>query len=104
MELARFKHRGHADAASRPRRVGLVEKRLYDVRGQQATISVMDASYPQIAVVLPCYRSKEYVLDVIGRIGPQVFFIVAVDDACPDGTGDHIKACCADPRVKVVRN
>ena len=64
----------------------------------------MNASDPQIAVVLPCYRSKEFVLDVIGRIGPQVFLIVAVDDACPDGTGDHIKACCPDPRVEVVRN
>jgi dolichol-phosphate mannosyltransferase len=63
-----------------------------------------DASDPRIAVVLPCYRSKGHVLDVIGRIGPQVFLIVAVDDACPDGTGDHIKACCADPRVEVVRN
>jgi glycosyltransferase involved in cell wall biosynthesis len=64
----------------------------------------MDASNPRIAVVLPCYRSKGYVLDVIGRIGPQVFLIVAVDDACPDGTGDHIKACCSDPRVEVVCN
>ena len=64
----------------------------------------MDASNPQIAVVLPCYRSKEYVLDVIGRIGPQVFLIVAVDDACPDQTGDHIKASCSDPRVEIVRN
>src|ERR1700693_6223434 len=63
-----------------------------------------DTADSQIAVVLPCYRSKEYVLEVIGRIGPEVFLIVAVDDACPDGTGDHIKACCADPRGGVVRN
>ena len=42
-------------------------------------------------------------LDVIGRIGPEVF-IVAVDDACPDRTGEHINARCADPRVEVVRN
>lgn len=67
-------------------------------------MSAMDASNPRIAVVLPCYRSKEYVLDVIGRIGPEAFLIVAVDDACPDGTGDHIKASCVDPRVEVVRN
>ena len=65
---------------------------------------MMDASNLQIAVVLPCYRSRGYVLDVISRIGPEVFLIVAVDDACPDGTGEHINACCADPRVEVVRN
>ena len=64
----------------------------------------MDTSNLNIAVVLPCYRSKGSVLDVIGRIGPEVSLIVAVDDDCPDGTGDHIEAGCADPRVKVVRN
>jgi glycosyltransferase involved in cell wall biosynthesis len=58
----------------------------------------------KIAVVLPCYRSKTQVLDVIARIGPEVFLIVAVDDACPDGTGDLIRASCSDPRVEVVRN
>jgi glycosyltransferase involved in cell wall biosynthesis len=58
----------------------------------------------KIAVVLPCYRSKTYVLDVIGRIGPEVFLIVAIDDACPDATGDFIAASCTDPRVEVVRN
>jgi glycosyltransferase involved in cell wall biosynthesis len=85
--------------------VGLVERLLLEVHEQQAaTTSVMNASDPQIAVVLPCYRSKGYVLDVIGRIGPEAFLIVAVDDACPDGTGDHIKASCVDRRVEVVRN
>jgi glycosyltransferase involved in cell wall biosynthesis len=58
----------------------------------------------KIAVVLPCYRTKGLVLDVIGRIGPEVFLIVAVDDACPEGTGAHIAASCSDPRVEVVRN
>jgi dolichol-phosphate mannosyltransferase len=58
----------------------------------------------KIAVVLPCYRSKDHVLDVIDRIGTEVFLIVAVDDACPEGTGEYIKASCSDPRVTVVRN
>ena len=80
------------------------EKLLLEVHDLQDSISVMDASSPRIAVVLPCYRSKGSVLDVIGRIGPEVFLIVAVDDACPDGTGNHIKACCSDPRVEIARN
>lgn len=58
----------------------------------------------KIAVVLPCYKSKKHVLDVIGRIGPEVFLIVAVDDACPMETGAHIRADCSDPRVVVVNN
>jgi dolichol-phosphate mannosyltransferase len=64
----------------------------------------MNNSGLKIAVVLPCYRSKGHVLDVIARIGSEVFLIVAVDDGCPDRTGDHIKAGCADARVEVVRN
>jgi len=58
----------------------------------------------KIAAVLPCYRSKNHVLDVIARIGPEVFLIVAVDDACPMETGAHIEQNCSDPRVIVVRN
>ncbi len=58
----------------------------------------------RVAVVLPCYRSREHVLDVIAAIGPEVFLIVAVDDACPLGTGDHIRQNCHDPRVVVVSN
>src|SRR5271166_5505553 len=58
----------------------------------------------KIAVVLPCYKSSEYVLDVIARIGPEVFLIVAVDDACPMETAKHIENNCKDPRLVVVRN
>lgn len=58
----------------------------------------------KIAVVLPCYRSKAHVLDVIARIGPEVSLIVAVDDACPMETGAYIQSHCKDPRVIVVRN
>ncbi len=57
-----------------------------------------------IAVVLPCYKSKQHVLDVIARIGPETALIVAVDDACPMGTGAHIEQNCRDPRLVVVRN
>jgi dolichol-phosphate mannosyltransferase len=58
----------------------------------------------KIAVVLPCYRSRDHVLNVLARIGPEVFLIVAVDDACPIGTGEHIKNNCSDERVVLVRN
>jgi glycosyltransferase involved in cell wall biosynthesis len=58
----------------------------------------------KIAVVLPCYKSKKHVLDVIVKIGPEVSLIIAVDDACPMETGAHIENNCTDPRVVVVRN
>lgn len=58
----------------------------------------------RIAVVLPCYKSKDHVLGVIAGIGPEAFLIVAVDDACPLGTGRHIRENCQDTRVVVVDN
>ena len=62
------------------------------------------ATEPVIAVVMPCYRVIDYVLDVIKKIGPEVSFIFAVDDCCPDGSGDFIKRNCNDSRLVILRN
>lgn len=59
---------------------------------------------PRIAVVIPCYRVAAHVLSVIRRIGPEVGWIIAVDDACPEHTGDVIERECHDPRVRVLRH
>jgi glycosyltransferase involved in cell wall biosynthesis len=58
----------------------------------------------RIAVVIPCYRVSRQVLSVIGRIGPECSRIYAVDDACPENSGDLIEAECADTRVRVLRH
>ncbi|CAA9893014.1 Glycosyl transferase family 2 [Candidatus Methylobacter favarea] len=57
-----------------------------------------------IAVVIPCYRVTNHVLNVIEKIGAEVSVIFAVDDACPDGSGDFIVKNCLDDRVVVLRN
>lgn len=57
-----------------------------------------------LVVVIPSYRVKAHVLDVIGRIGPEVGRIYVVDDKCPDGSGEFVRAACSDPRVKVLFN
>jgi len=43
-------------------------------------------------------------MSVIGAIGPEVGWIFAVDDACPDQSGNFIESDCSDPRVKVLRH
>jgi dolichol-phosphate mannosyltransferase len=55
-----------------------------------------------IAVVIPCYRVRPHILEVIGRIGPQVGHIFVVDDACPDASGQLVREQCTDARVKVI--
>lgn len=58
----------------------------------------------KISVVIPCFKVKSKILDVISEIGPEVCAIYAVDDCCPEGTGDYIKEKINDPRVKVLKN
>lgn len=59
---------------------------------------------PRVAVVIPCYRVAGQVLDVIARIGPEVGWIFAVDDACPEHSGEIIETSCRDPRVSVLHH
>lgn len=58
----------------------------------------------QIAVAIPCYKVTQHVIGVIAAIGPEVSVIYAVDDACPEGSGDFIQHHNRDPRVRVLRN
>lgn len=55
-----------------------------------------------VSVVIPCYREKAHVMEVIGAIGPEVSHIFVIDDACPDKTGDYVREHCRDPRVEVL--
>jgi glycosyltransferase involved in cell wall biosynthesis len=61
--------------------------------------SVHSLARPIVAVVIPCYRVSNHVLSVIERIGPEVGLIVVVDDACPERSGELVKARCSDRRV-----
>lgn len=60
-------------------------------------------NYP-IAVVIPSYRVKAHILEVISRIGPEVSRIYVVDDACPEESGRFVEQHCMDPRVQVLRH
>lgn len=57
-----------------------------------------------LAVVIPCFRVREHVVEVIRRIGPEVALIVVVDDACPENSGELVEQQVSDPRVRVVRH
>lgn len=58
----------------------------------------------KIAVAIPCYKVRKHVLDVIQRIPDSVYRIYAVDDACPELSGQYLEEHCTDPRVKVLYN
>lgn len=54
-------------------------------------------------LVVPCYRVKAHILQVIAKAPAWVDGIVCVDDACPEQSGDFIEQNNTDPRVVVVR-
>lgn len=55
----------------------------------------------RVGVVIPSYRSRATILEVISKIGPEVSEIVVVDDACPEKTGEWVRDNCADERVEI---
>jgi len=57
-----------------------------------------------IAVVVPCYRETEGILDLLKSIGKEVDRIFVVDDACPDNTGALVESKVKDKRVTVIRH
>lgn len=57
-----------------------------------------------IAVVIPCYRVKNQILNVLKGIGPEVGKIFVIDDQCPENSGEFVKQNCTDPRVVVYQN
>ena len=58
----------------------------------------------KIGVVIPCYKVKAHILQVIDRIIPEVSRIYVVDDCCPHGSGTFVEEHCFDSRVVVLRN
>lgn len=65
-------------------------------------IQTAESSVFQICVVIPVFKVKVHILDVINSIGPEVQKIIVVDDACPEESGSHVKRNNNDPRVEVI--
>ena len=54
------------------------------------------------AVVIPCYRVRRHIGDVLAKIGAEADVIFVVDDCCPEGTGRFVEETVKDPRVRVL--
>lgn len=55
-----------------------------------------------IAVVIPCYKVRAHILELLKKIGPEVDAIYCVDDACPEQSGKFIEDKNTDSRVTVL--
>jgi len=45
----------------------------------------------KIAVVIPCYRERSHIMDVINKTPSFVDQIFCVDDACPENSGQLVE-------------
>jgi glycosyltransferase involved in cell wall biosynthesis len=59
---------------------------------------------PRIAVVIPCYRVKAHILDVLAQVPYGVRTVYCVDDGCPEHSGAFVEANATDRRVVVLYN
>jgi GT2 family glycosyltransferase len=57
-----------------------------------------------ITVVIPAYKVSEQILPLLNKIGPEVNYVLVVDDACPEGSGRKVVAENLDQRVEVIFN
>jgi len=62
----------------------------------------IDPSRPRIAVVLPCYRVREKIVGVVESLIGRVDYIIAVDDQCPEKSGEWLQEQCKHPSVQVL--
>ncbi len=58
--------------------------------------------HQKIAVVIPCYKVRSQILNVLAKIGDEIALIYVVDDACPEKSGFWVQEQCKDPRVKIL--
>ncbi len=53
-------------------------------------------------VIIPCYKVKNQIIDVIKSIGNEIDKIIVIDDKCPEETGEYVKSQIKDKRIKVL--
>jgi dolichol-phosphate mannosyltransferase len=56
----------------------------------------------KIAVVIPCFKCRNKILQVLNKIGTEVCRIYLIDDACPENTGEFALKNFHDKRLDVI--
>lgn len=57
----------------------------------------------KIAVVIPCYKVRAMILQLLPRIGSEVDCIYLVDDHCPEFSGQFAYSNYFDPRLTLIQ-
>jgi len=55
-----------------------------------------------IGVIIPCYRVRNMIIDVLKNIGSIVDKIYLIDDCCPEGSGKFVESTYNDERINII--
>lgn len=55
-----------------------------------------------VTVIIPAYRVKSHILNVVNEIPSFVKHILVIDDGCPDLTGRFLEENCNNKRLQVI--
>jgi glycosyltransferase involved in cell wall biosynthesis len=58
----------------------------------------------QVAVVVPCYRVADQIVDVVRGLLPHCDRVYVVDDCCPQGSGRLVQEAAFGDQVRVLSN
>ena len=58
--------------------------------------------HANLAVVIPCYKVKKQIVNVINEIPTWVHAIYVIDDCCPQGSGAFVQKNFSDDRIKII--
>lgn len=58
----------------------------------------------KIAVVIPCFKVKRHIVNVLKKIPKNISKIYVIDDKCPEETGDFVKRNINDKRLKIIKH
>lgn len=84
--------------------VGTVADREAGHEPASGRVCAREGRARRIGVVIPSFRVRAHVLEVIRAIGPEVCRIYVVDDGCPENSGEYVAEHCSDRRVAVIRH
>ncbi|MFN8790925.1 MAG: glycosyltransferase family 2 protein [Bdellovibrionales bacterium] len=68
----------------------------------QTVSSSPDLGSIKVGVVIPAYKCKRHILNVLKKMPSFVSKVVVVDDDCPEGTGSFVKENFQESRAHVI--
>jgi glycosyltransferase involved in cell wall biosynthesis len=58
----------------------------------------------KIAVIIPCYKVKEHIVELLQKLTMYDYQIYVIDDKCPENSGKIVEQTIKHPLVKVIYN